>query len=743
MAKTGSRLIAVLLLLIAAMALKGEMTTAPLLAPVSAGGFDTMRAMQRLGRVLGDQRPHPVDTAADDAVRARLMTELRTIGLAPRVTEVWACNGAPKSRSIGCARVRNVVASLGAANGSHLLLTAHYDSTPTGPGAADDGIGVAAMLEIASLLKAHPPRRPVDLLFDEGEEAGLLGATAFLERDPLADRVDSLINMESRGVTGPAIMFETSRPNGSAIDVYRRATARPVANSMTTDFYRLIPNATDVTVFSARPWTILNYAIIGNETRYHSAGDRLDALDPRSLRHMGTEALAASEALANGRPPPTDRRDYVYADVLGRALVVLSKTWALASFAVLLVVFAWLGWRRRGGLGRAVGAVAAGLAGSALLVFAVQAAIGLFRPGLYWRAHPGIITFAVDMAAFAACAAALAWIGRPLARDRLRAAFWLVFLLFGLLLVFAAPGAVVFGLLPPLPLLVGQALERRLPGAETGSAVLSWTLLYIFWAPLLHLSEILLDFPLAPVFAPISALLVLPVLIELKPLAARFPRWGVSAGLAGVALAAWTAVALAPAYSADRKQNFRIEYGWDQTTRQGRWLIADDGAPLPSGFPDRARFRKDIEIPWSTAKRRAAPAPALPLAPPRAEKLDEQALADGGRLIRLRLAGEGADQILLRAEPGSGLIGARIAGSNARFGAGKRTDPFFIRCAGRSCDGAVMDLVVGRPGPLAMTLIGIRFGLPPAAAPLVAARPALAEPQYSPDSSFAVDRVQL
>ncbi|HEY1604631.1 MAG TPA: hypothetical protein VGF77_03445 [Allosphingosinicella sp.] len=253
----------------------------------------------------------------------------------------------------------------------------------------------------------------------------------------------------------------------------------------------------------------------------------------------------------------------------------------------------------------------------------------------------------------------------------------------------------------------------------------------------------LLDFGAAPVFALLSALLVLPVLIELKPLAAVFPRRRVPAGLGAAALVAWIAVALAPAYSADRKQNFRIEYGWDQRTRKGQWLIASDGARLPPGFPDAARFRGGVAIPWSMAKRRAMPAPALPLAPPRVEKMAESAVPGGGRLIRLRLAGAGADQILLRAAPDAGLVGAGIAGSAARFGPGGKKDPYFIRCAGRSCDGAAIDLRVGRPGPLALTLIGVHFALPPAAAPFVAARPVTAEPQYSPDASFAVDRIRL
>ena len=55
----------------------------------------------------------------------------------------------PKSRVVSCSRVRNVIATIpGSAPGKQLLLNAHYDSTPTGPGAADDGLGVATLLEI-------------------------------------------------------------------------------------------------------------------------------------------------------------------------------------------------------------------------------------------------------------------------------------------------------------------------------------------------------------------------------------------------------------------------------------------------------------------------------------------------------------------------------------------------------------------------------------------------------------------
>ena len=148
---------ALLVLLMAAMWSKGGLVALPEVpAQAKAGEFDTRRALARLGRILGDQRPHPVDSAAGDEVRERLLAELRAMGLSPVVTDDFACNGSAKSRTVSCARVRNVLASLGPAAGRPVMMVSHYDSTPVGPGAADDGIGVATMLEVAALLKDRP-----------------------------------------------------------------------------------------------------------------------------------------------------------------------------------------------------------------------------------------------------------------------------------------------------------------------------------------------------------------------------------------------------------------------------------------------------------------------------------------------------------------------------------------------------------------------------------------------------------
>ena len=730
-------LAALVLLLVAAMATKGALVRVPPVEAASASGFDTARALARLERILGDERPHPVDSAANDAVRARLIAELRAIGLSPRVTDDFACNGREDSRAVSCARVRNVLATMGPTEGRHLVLASHYDSSPAGPGAADDGIGMAVMLETAAQLKGKRLARPVTLLFTDGEEAGLLGAAAFLDNNPLADRVGTLLNFEARGVTGPAVMFETNIPNGEAIALYKSSVARPAANSLTADFAKLVPNSTDVELFKTRrDWTILNFAVIGNETRYHSPGDTLAALDRRSVRHMGDQALALAAAIAAGSQMSAVG-EHAYADLLGRFIVVMPLWASLVALALLAASFGFLAWKGRRGAGRAALAVAAAMAGAAALSFVLQFAVGLARAGEYWRAYPEAKGLAVYLTTLLACAAALLWVGRGVGRGSLRAGYWLVFLILGAVLALVAPGASIFFLLPPLVAGAGILARGRIKRAEQVACLLAWAALFLTWAPLLDLTEALLDMDSAWMFAPVAALLMLPVLIELKPLLAAQPRKGALAAFALLALAGWIGAALAPAYSEDRKQAFGIEYVRDE--EGPRWMVVNDGAPLPAAF---AAFEGGLEVPWSSRDRWAAPAPKLKLQPPALEKIGEQE-TPGGRLVRLRLRTGGAETVMLRAEPEADLRALGAGGSVHRFGAGDAEDDYLFRCHGRSCDGLTVSLHTGSRKPVEATLIGISSGLPPQARPLVAARPADAAPQYGADSTVTASKLRL
>jgi Peptidase family M28 len=738
MKRTGLIVALLLLALLAVMGAKSVLVPIPAAAG-GAGEFDTARAMARLQRILADQRPHPVDSAANDSVRDRLLAELRALGLAPRVADAFACNGAPTGQTVSCARVRNVVATIGPAQGRHVLLVSHYDSTPAGPGAADDGIGIASMLEVAALLKDRPLQRPVSLLFNEGEETGLIGARAFLESDPLAARVESLVNLESRGTTGPAIMFETNRPNGRAIRHYARSVTGPSANSLTTDFSRLIPNQTDVAVLKERPWTIVNFAVIGNETRYHSPDDNLANLDVRSLRHMGDQTLRVTADLAGGRPAPADGM-LLYGDLLGIGLVTLPLWLGLALLGALLLGFAWLAWSRRGGVGQSgVGRGAASLflamADAALTALLLHWLIGRLRPGEYWRAHPEWISLAIDATAMASAAVALLWIARGVAPDRLRLAYWLAFLGLGAAICLAAPGAAIYFLLPPLLAGLGL-LWPRAERIATGLALLA---LAVHWLPLLHLSQVLLDFDAGWAFAPVSVLILFPFLIELRCALARLGRGRVTAVMAVVAAAAWLPAAFAPAYSVERKQRLSLEYVWDEAQRKARWMAYHDHGPLPAALGEMER---EVEVPWSSYRRWAAEArgPAVP--PPALEGLAVRDVL-GNRLVTFRLRTRGSDVVRLVGPKGTRFLAVRAGGSFRRFGKVDPDEGPVWRCHGRSCDGLEVRLLVAGTAPLDATIVGTRSGLPPEGAALVRGRPDTAQPQYVPDTTVAVGKVRL
>jgi hypothetical protein len=67
----------------------------------------------------------------------------------------------------------------------------------------------------------------------------------------------------------------------------------------------------------------------------------------------------------------------------------------------------------------------------------------------------------------------------------------------------------------------------------------------------------------------------------------------------------------------------------------------------------------------------------------------------------------------------------------------------YIDCFGRSCDGTIMQLTTGQLKPMPFLVLGSRAPLPPDAAPLLAARPRFARPQYNRDESIAFARVNL
>ncbi len=735
----------ILLIALLLAALLGAMAATSLLVPVpevrtqaTPSQFNEMRARARLARILGDQQPHPADSPANDGVRDRLLAEMRGVGLTPQVRDQIACNEIYKARGVVCARVRNVIATIGPQQGRHLLLNAHYDSSSAGPGAGDDGVGVATLLEVASIIRREPLRRPVTFLFNEGEELGLVGARAFLA-DPLSRAVDSLINLEARGVSGPVNMFETNVPNAAPVAAFARAVDRPVANSLATDVYRTMPNYTDVNSFEERGWLTLNFAMIGNETRYHSAGDNLAALDPRSLQHMGDQTLAVAREL--GRGVPRARGDRIFMDVLGRWLVQLPQLAGMVLLAGLLIGLAWLAWRRKA-LGRGLAAIAGGLLLGTALAWVGTAAVGLARPGMFWRAFPLWTHLAVYASALAAAVAMLATVARRLDARQLRAANWLSVVAAGAAIATIAPHGIIFFLFPPLVFGLGVVAGRWLLRAEQVAAWLAALLLFLTLGAMLGQLEELLNQGPMWLFAPLGLLVMMPVLIEATPvIASARPRDAV--GIAALAaLLGWGVAAAAPAYSEDRQQQFTIEHVTDIATGRANWSILNDFAPLPESFRAAGKWRL-AKLAYSDRKRWLANAPPVNgLQAPGVQVVGR--LTRGGiRRVTVRLQTNGAETVALVAPKDARILAAGTGAFIRPIGRQAKEGRYVVRCFGRSCDGLTMDIAIGKTSPVEIIVLGSRPGLPSVAKPLLAARPRLARPQYSPDATITMSRLRL
>jgi hypothetical protein len=419
-------------------------------------------------------------------------------------------------------------------------------------------------------------------------------------------------------------------------------------------------------------------------------------------------------------------------DVLGRRLVSLPLIPGLGLLAFLGIIFLVLAWHRRA-LGRPFVVMFAATLGATGLAWIGQLVLGLVRSGDYWRGHPTVTTSAVYASALTAALILLLLFARHSDRTRLRAAYWLYFLVAGAAISLVAPGGAIFFLFPPLLFLLGLLASRWHKAGEAVGAIAAAVLVFLTFGPALALFEELMNSGPHWMFAPLGLLILLPFLIELMPLARRSSAPFVVAAPAALFFLGWLAVLLAPAYSDDRKQIFAIEYVGDG--EQPRWSVNNDGVQVPFA----ADWRRE-KVAWSGRRRWLAPAPTLPVAAPTME-LVSQAPAGRGRRLTMRLRTGGAETVTLVAPPEAALIEGGSGGFSGRFA--DATGPearYFLRCVGRACDGALFHVVAANTASIDFTLIATRSGLPPEAAPLIAARPPYAQPQYAPDSTLTLTR---
>jgi hypothetical protein len=235
--------------------------------------FSGERAMAHLPIIA--REPHAQGSPAQARVRDYLVEQLIALGLE---TEIQ------RSGSL-----ENVVARLhGTAPTGAIVVLAHYDSVRAGPGAADNGSGVAALLETMRALTAGPtPRNDIIALFDDGEELPdpYTGAKLFVREHPWMDDVRVAISLDT-AVGGPITTNETGPKNGFLV----RAMARAYTGGVWTSFSG--GGNYDYTPF--REAGIQGLALEDNYPfrEQHTAFDLPEIVNAGSVQQMGEQTLA-------------------------------------------------------------------------------------------------------------------------------------------------------------------------------------------------------------------------------------------------------------------------------------------------------------------------------------------------------------------------------------------------------------------------------------------------------------------
>lgn len=296
--------------------------------------FSAERAMAAINR-LADE-PHSVlrreahDRARDDVVgmfsdlgyTAKVHSDPMFDLSDPADKRIFDGLSAEQQAVLKDAPAETIVVDVPGKSEHTMALMAHYDSATveadesghqhitdgTSLGAADDGYGVAAIVETLRALKAdgRQPENSLKIVITDGEEIGLVGARNEM-RHHRADyeHVDLVLNLEARGTSGPALMFETSSNNSAVAGYFLSHVKQPVAGSLLPSLYARMPNTTDMAAFIPEGFTVLNIAAIGEAEHYHHPTDAPRYVDHSTLQHYGDQVLDLARAWAFDGQAPT------------------------------------------------------------------------------------------------------------------------------------------------------------------------------------------------------------------------------------------------------------------------------------------------------------------------------------------------------------------------------------------------------------------------------------------------------
>lgn len=206
----------------------------------------------------------------------------------------------------------------------YIVLTAHLDHEGMKPtpeegddeiynGAMDNATGIALMIEVARLLKGHPPRRPVMFVAVTAEEKGLIGS-AYNAINPTVPRehIAANLNLDMPIVTYPFTDLNAFGVERSNMFAHVKEAVESAGLTLTPD-----PDPTQGLFVRSDQYSYIKQGVpavylktgFGNggeeaqaifrKNHYHQVSDEADLIDFDSLSRFAEVNYAIADAIAN------------------------------------------------------------------------------------------------------------------------------------------------------------------------------------------------------------------------------------------------------------------------------------------------------------------------------------------------------------------------------------------------------------------------------------------------------------
>jgi len=585
-------------------------TISPVNADAPVDVFSSERAFNFLQNLTKEQVPHPVDSPANRIVEQRIVSSLEKMGYQAEIQATFICHDSTLGYA-RCTYVRNIIVHIqGSSTDKGILLAAHYDSVPAGPGGSDAGAAVGTLLETARLLSlTKQPVNTIVLLFNEGEEFGLFGARAFMEQHPLAKQLKLAINVEARGSSGKSVMFETGEDSGWLVSLYSNSTPAPLSSSLFYEVYKFLPNDTDLTVFKQHGLQGLNFAHADRLAHYHTPLDNLKNLDRGSLQHHGDNVWGVVKQIKDLNLSQVNLGNIVYSDILGLFIVQWSESGSLVASIFSLVLFVLLSFYFRklpqlnlkqqvksffGLIFVLVTSAAAGF----LVLQSVQYFSGHGSP---WHTNPVPMQFSVWFGVLLLGLIAGKWLVKNLSATNVLSSAVLLSALLSLVSSIWLTGVSFLFLIPTGCGLVGLAVLTQLAASSKQPSGLVYSSIFIINAvvmaimfmPIAYILELMVGFGMSLAIG----LMLGFVMVALLPLlsiktehAFHFKQLVFGIGILTLGMLIWTS--LLPAYSAWMPQRLNVNYVQNEQNK----------AFITSGYSNNKLSKSQIDfLPESTA----------------------------------------------------------------------------------------------------------------------------------------------